>query len=395
MSARSLSAKLCVCVVIIGGSCPGCFASDRNRPHTAGLVAAGQPAVVGAPETLEAVVGAPETPEAVVRQLPFSIYAAWPFDTKEAARRQQETAQALGLPVEKAVDLGDGVKIELVLIPAGEFMMGSAISPEETLRRGGGEGFPGAPAYERSHPQHRVRLTRPFYMCKYEVTQDVWEKVMGAKWERPALTRPNPKSEAKPLRPEDYKGARRPVDRADLAVSRTNDQNNDCQGFLKKLNALGKDTGTFRLPTEAQWEYACRAGTATPFYFGENISTDQANVRGDYSVWDGKKGVARQKTVEVGSLPSNAWGLHEMHGNVWEWCEDFYEDFAKDAKTQTDPSGPVKRDRRAKRVLRGGAFCHIMSECRSAYRRPVHPGYEPNPADVGFRLVLALPPKTP
>jgi len=361
MSVRSLSVKLCVCVVM------------------AGLVSAGQPAIAGAPET----------PEAVLRQEPFSVYTEWPFDAKEAVRRQQETAQALGLPVEKAVDLGDGVKIELVLIPAGEFMMGSSTSPEETLRRGGGATYPGALAYERSHPQHRVRITRPFYMGKYEVTQDVWEKVMGTKWERPEKDRQN-----NPLKPLDYKGARRPVDRADLSVSRENDQNNDCQGFLKKLNALVKGTGSFRLPTEAQWEYACRAGTATPFYFGESITTDQANVRGDYSVWDGKKGVARRKTVEVGSLPPNAWGLHEMHGNVWEWCEDVYEDFPKDARTRTDPSGP-RGDRRAKRVLRGGAFCHTMVEARSAFRRPVHPGYEPNDADVGFRLMLPLSSTTP
>ena len=112
-------------------------------------------------------------------------------------------------------------------------------------------------------------------------------------------------------------------------------------------------------------------------------------------MWDGKKGVYRKKTVEVGSLPPNAWGLHEMHGNVWEWCEDLYADFDKDAKTRTDPSGPAKGDRRAKRIMRGGAFGHIMAESRSAYRRPVFAGYEPNPADVGFRLLLALPSPTP
>jgi formylglycine-generating enzyme required for sulfatase activity len=336
---------------------------------------------------------AEETPEVAPRHVPFRIYTAWPFDAKEAVRRQKETARALGLPAAKAVDLGGGVKIELVLIPAGEFLMGAAISPEETLRRGGGAGFPGPLAYTHSHPQHRVRLTKPFYMCKYEVTQDVWEKVMGTKWERPTQTRPYRDGKRRPMRPADYKGERRPVDRVDLWQSNKDDRNH-CQGFLKKLDALVKGTGTFRLPTEAQWEYACRAGTATPFYFGEHINADQANVRGDYSVWDGKKGVARQKTVEVGSLPPNAWGLHEMHGNVWEWCEDLYGDYPKNANTQTDPSGPAKGDRRAKRVLRGGAFCHLMVESRSAYRRLVGGGYEPNPADVGFRLVLTVPLKT-
>jgi len=357
MSARSLSVKLCVCVVI------------------AGLVSAGQPAIAGAPEAAEAVPG----------EQPFSIYTEWPFDAKEAVRRQQETAQALGLPVEKAVDLGDGVKIELVLIPAGEFMMGSSTSPEETHRRSGGADYPGLPAFERSHPRHRVRITRPFYMGKYEVTQDVWEKVMGTEWERPAKD-----NRGNVLRPVDYKGARRPVDRASLGTS----PGRDCLVFLKKLNALVKGTGSFRLPTDAQWEYACRAGTATPFYFGETISTDQANVRGTWSPWDGKKGVDRKKTVEVGSLPPNAWGLHEMHGNVWEWCEDVYEDFPKDARTRTDPIGP-EGDRRSKHILRGGAFGHTMGESRSAFRRPVAGGYQPNDADVGFRLMLPLSFTTP
>ena len=357
MSARSRSVTLCVCVLI------------------AGALAAGQ----------QTTAPAEETPKVAPRQVPLRIHTAWPFDAKEAARRQKEAAQALGLPAEKAVDLGGGVKIELVLIPPGEFLMGSATSSDETHRRSGRAGYPGLPAFKRSHPRHRVRITKPFYMGKYEVTQDVWEKAMGTKWERPAND-----NRGKVLKPVDYKGARRPVDRASLGTS----PGRDCLVFLKKLNALVKGEQPFRLPTDAQWEYACRAGTATPFYFGETISTDQANVRGTWSAWDGKKGVDRRKTVQVGSLPPNAWGLHEMHGNVWEWCEDVYEDFPKDAKTRTDPSGPAKRDRRAERVLRGGAFGHTMAESRSAFRRPVGGGYQPNDADVGFRLVLTLPPKT-
>ena len=122
-----------------------------------------------------------------------------------------------------------------------------------------------------------------------------------------------------------------------------------CQEFAKKLR--DKDKKPYRLPTEAEWEYACRAGTTTPFYFGDTISTDQANYDGNHVYGNGKKGVYREKTTPVGSFPANAWGLHDMHGNVWQWCQDWYGDYPQN--DVVDPQGPEKGKLR---VLRGGSW---------------------------------------
>ena len=114
----------------------------------------------------------------------------------------------------------------------------------------------------------------------------------------------------------------------------------------------------YRLPTEAEWEYAARAGTTTPFSFGETITTDQVNYNGNYPYGDGAKGLYRKKTVEAGSLPANPWGLHEMHGNVWEWTADWYGDYTSVA--QTDPQGP---DAGTVRVVRGGSWGNTRGSC--------------------------------
>ena len=124
-----------------------------------------------------------------------------------------------------------------------------------------------------------------------------------------------------------------------------------------------KDKKSYRLPTEAEWEYACRAGTTTPFHFGETISTDQANYNGNFTYGNGKKGVYRKKTTPVGSFPANAWGLYDMHGNVWQWCQDWYGDYPQ--KDVVDPQGPEKGEYR---VLRGGSWSNDPRYCRSAYR---------------------------
>lgn len=169
--------------------------------------------------------------------------------------------------------LPNNMQLEMVLIPAGEFMMGS---PESEEGRRSHEG-----------PQHRVRISQPFYMGKYEVTQAQWKAVMGE----------NPSS-------FDDCGSDCPVESVNW---------DDCQKFCRKLSSITERE--IRLPSEAEWEYACRARTTTPFCFGKAISTAQANyTRKPF------------QTTAVGSFPANAFGLHDMHGNVNEWCEDVYHD---------------------------------------------------------------------
>ena len=281
------------------------------------------------------------------------VYTKWPFDAKEAKRRQQETARRLDVPVERTADLGGGVKLELVLIPAGEFMMGSKYKPAELRKRGPGGHMKW---WWGEHPRHEVTITKPFYLGKHEVTQAQWQRVMGAN-------------------PSAFKGGPKfPVEQVNW---------NDCQEFIKKLNARFKGKLAFRLPTEAEWECACRAGTDTPFHFGEKITTDLANYNG-LSAWDGYKGKDRGKTTAAGSFKANPWGLHDMAGNVWEACAGWYGTYAKEA--QTDPKGPEKG---SCRVLRGGSWYDTPDRCRSASRALCVPDV---PSDVlGLRVLVCVP----
>ena len=280
-----------------------------------------------------------------------AVYEEWPFGAEEAKRRQRETAEALGIPVAKTLDLGDGVTMKLVLIPAGEFVMGSGESPAEVARKGGGE----AKWYEDEHPQRRVTLTRPFYMGACEVTQEQYEQVMGEN-------------------PSRFEGERKPVEKVSWE---------DAVAFCWQLSA--RTDLTVQLPTEAQWECACRAGTTTPFYTGETISTDQANYNGDSVYGDGRKGEHRAETIPVGRFDANAFGLHDMHGNVSEWCADWYQDSYEGLATK-DPKGP--RSGRV-RVVRGGSWLFIPRDCRSSDR------FRDEPDDrndlIGFRVVVDLP----
>jgi sulfatase modifying factor 1 len=155
----------------------------------------------------------------------------------------------------------------------------------------------------------------------------------------------------------------------------------DCQEFIKKLRK--KDKKPYRLPTEAEWEYACRAGTTTPFHFGDTISTDQANYNGNYIYGNGKKGVYRKRTNPVGSFPANAWGLQDMHGNVWEWCQDWFGDYP-----QNDVVDPQGADVGQHRVLRGGSWSSSPGNCRSAFRDGVEPGFRSG--YCGLRVCFCL-----
>jgi sulfatase modifying factor 1 len=230
------------------------------------------------------------------------------------------------------------IGMRFVWIPPGTFMMGS---PKEENGRGGDE------------TQHKVTLTKGFYMGVYTVTQEQWKKVMG--------TNPSYFEDEKNL----------PVENVSWR---------DCQDF-KKLRE--KDKKSYRLPTEAEWEYACRAGTTTPFHFGQDISTDQANYNGNHTYASGKKGVYRKKTTPVGSFPANSWGLHDMHGNVWQWCQDWYGDYPK--KDVIDPQGAEKGENR---VLRGGSWGDIPVTTRSAFRNRDGPACFGSV--IGFRLCFYL-----
>ncbi len=163
---------------------------------------------------------------------------------------------------------------------------------------------------------------------------------------------------------------------------------NDSQEFIKKLNGLLPGLQA-KLPTEAQWEYACRAGTTTPFSFGENITPEQVNYDGNNPYANGKKGLYREKTVPVKSLPANPWGLYEMHGNVWEWCQDVWQEKLP-ASPVTDPEGVAGGDKKAGvgRVVRGGSWHYVGRLVRSAFRYGFDPANRRSP--IGFRLALGL-----
>jgi len=230
----------------------------------------------------------------------------------------------------------NSIGMKFVWIPPGSFMMGS---PKEEKER------------QANEAQHKVTLTKGFYIGTHLVTQEQWQAVMGNNLSK-------------------FKGEKNlPVEMVSW---------NDCQEFIKKLRI--KDKKPYRLPTEAEWEYACRAGTTTPFFFGETISTDQANYNGNIPYGrNGKKGVYREKTTPVGSFPANAWGLHDMHGNVLQWCQDWFGDYPQ--KDVVDPQGP---DAGKGRVLRGGSWGDAPQTCRSAYRSRDVPGYRFS--SHGFRL---------
>jgi len=232
------------------------------------------------------------------------------------------------------------VKYPFRWCPPGTFDMGSPASEEG---RHAGE------------TQHRVTLSRGFWMLKTPVTQGMWEGVMVNN-------------------PSNWKGTKLPVEQVSWE---------DCQGFIQKLNGHGvaPDGYRFSLPTEAQWEYACRSGTPTPFYFGSVWNWDKANCDGKHPYGTNTNGKYHRKTVDVGLYPANAWGLYDMHGNVWEWCEDWYGNYPSGAVTD-----PVGSSSGLGYVLRGGSWENRAQECRSASRSNFHPSLRGN--SVGLRLSL-------
>ncbi len=260
-----------------------------------------------------------------------TIYAKWPFDAKEAKRRQAETAKALKIPVEKTIDLGNGVKIELVLVPAGWFMMGSPAAE---------------PSHSRSEEQRVVKIDKPFYVAKYEMTHAQYAHVMGKEQSKP-------KDQGEPPNDPKLPAAQMPYF--------------DCTKLIGKLNALVKKKGAFALPTEAQWEYACRAGTATAFHFGATISADQANLDGGVPYAGGAKSVNGNKPMPVGSFKPNAFGLYDMHGNVFEWCNEWYNEDGNVKRKALKPPDPARARSQIRRVMKGGSWYDFARHSRSAY----------------------------
>jgi formylglycine-generating enzyme required for sulfatase activity len=234
------------------------------------------------------------------------------------------------------------IDYKMVYIAPGTFMMGSSVRQAER---------------DADETRHRVTLTKGFYMGATEVTQGQWATVMGI---NPSVLQNG--------------GDHLPVDNISW---------NAVQEFVRRLNAEEGTTG-YRLPTEAEWEYAARAGTTTPFAFGDCLAADQANHNGNYPLKGCAKGLWRQKTVAVGSFSPNAWGLHDMHGNVWEWCQDWYGKYPTGAVT--DPKGPTAGEYR---VVRGGSWGSFARGCRSANRYSGVPAFRSNV--LGLRLCMSLP----
>ena len=253
-------------------------------------------------------------------------------------------------------DLDAGVELDMVLIPGGSFMMGS---PEDEL---------GHQDYES--PLHKVTV-QPFFMAKYPVTQAQWQF---------AAQLPQVNQELNPD-PSHFKGSDRPVERISWL---------DAVEFCDRLSHQTKRK--YRLPSEAEWEYACRAGTTTPFHFGETISTDFANYDGNHTYGAGSKGIYRGETTPVGSFGvANAFGLCDMHGNVWEWCADHwhsnYQGAPGDGSAWIDEHNQNKNDSQNERLLRGGSWGNFPVYCRSAVRMNGYPGF--NNGNFGFRVVCA------
>ena len=265
------------------------------------------------------------------------------ISTKESVKEPAKPALA-GPPKGESFSIPD-IKLDMLWCKPGTFLMGSQFFPVGEKDRRDNE------------TQHEVTLTKGFYLGKYEVTQEQWEKVMGSK-------------------PSQFKEATRPVEKVSW---------DDAIKFCEKLTQMEKTAGrlpegwVYTLPTEAQWVYACRAGTTTATAFGDSLSSKQANFNGDYPYGGASKGPNLGRTTDVGSYPANAWGFHDMHGNVYEWCSDWYGDYPDGSAS--DPVGPSEGSRR---VLRGGSWRGLGQDCRSACRLRFRPDYRDY--GLGFRV---------
>lgn len=259
---------------------------------------------------------------------------------EEYSPEQQAASVNCGLPVVTLNSIG----MKLVLIPAGEFLMGS---PDHEEDRDSDEG-----------PQHIVRITRPFFLGAYAVTQGNYETVVGEN-------------------PSKFHG------HCDYPVEQVSWW--DAAHFCDRL--FQTDGRNYRLPTEAEWEYACRAGTSTPFAFGDHLSSEtDANYCGTCHYGGVLGGPYLKAPTSVGAYRANAWGLHDMHGNIREWCSDRYDEDYYASSPKEDPSGPPYGECR---VQRGGGWASFPGLCRSASRSRLESTKKNE--WLGFRVAMTLP----
>jgi formylglycine-generating enzyme required for sulfatase activity len=275
-----------------------------------------------------------------------------PLLNRQKFKIQRRRAASWGYAEPLSMEGEESIALDMIAIPGGRFRMGAPKREPESLD------------WER--PQHEVTLS-PFYLSRYPITQAQWKIVAGYEQIDRELD-PDPSR---------FKGDRRPVERVSWE---------DAQEFCQRL---AQRTGlTYRLPSEAEWEYACRAGTETPFHFGETITPELVNYDGTRTYNDSPKGEDRQQTTDVGSFSANEWGLHDMHGNVWEWCEDDWHENYEGAPIdgsawlESSPEG-------AYRLLRGGSWSIVPRNCRSASR--YFNGRVGRSDIIGFRVVCVPP----
>jgi formylglycine-generating enzyme required for sulfatase activity len=251
--------------------------------------------------------------------------------------------------------LGNDIELDVILVPGGSLLMGS---PDTEAERSANEG-----------PQHLVSV-KSFLLGRYPVTQEQWQ-IVAETYEYVNIKDLNPQ-------PSNFKGAKRPVEKVNWYEAKEY-----CDRLAKRTKR------PYRLPTEAEWEYACRAGTTTPFYFGSTLTTELANYNGtSYIYGDDPTGKNRGETTPVDHFEiANAWGLCDMHGNVWEWCEDHFHDSYDDAPG--DGSAWLTDNSGAPRVNRGAAWSYDPGLCRSASR--AHSAPSSRYYGTGFRLAYTAP----
>jgi formylglycine-generating enzyme required for sulfatase activity len=266
-------------------------------------------------------------------------------------------------PKQPAPTLTNSLGMKLALIPAGKFQMGSPADEEER---------------DRDEAQHEVVITKPFYLGVHEVTQGQYQKVMN---NNPSFF--NSTRGGSPDHPAE------------------NVQWKHATEFCERLSALAEEKKAgrrYRLPTEAEWEYACRAGTTTSFHYGKSLSAKQANFDGNFPYGGADKGPHLRQPAKVGLYQPNGFGLYDMHGNVSEWCADYYDKDYYQNSPKEDPKGPAKGVVPTDfgefyRVIRGGSWLDEARGCRCAYRFRAMPT-EPYRL-IGFRVVCEVDAKVP